>query len=81
MCLVRRYEFSYSAQYCVVEKRIYHGLPDLMTRVAKEELDELGDGIDECNVMYLPQVCYIVYVCVRVWICSVWTCACSVYYE
>ena len=40
-----------------VEKRIYHGLPDLMTKVAREELDELGDGIDECNVMYLPQVC------------------------
>ena len=31
------------------EKRIYHGLPDLMTRVAREELDELGDDIDECN--------------------------------
>ena len=30
-----------------------------MTKVAKEELDELGDDIDECNVMYLPQVCYI----------------------
>ena len=27
-----------------------------MTKVAREELDELGDGIDECNVMYLPQV-------------------------
>ena len=38
------------------EKRIYHGLPDLMTKVAREELDELGDDIDECNVMYLPQV-------------------------
>ena len=28
-----------------------------MTRVAREELDQLGDDIDECNVMYLPQVC------------------------
>ena len=27
-----------------------------MTRVAREELDQLGDDIDECNVMYLPQV-------------------------
>jgi len=40
----------------VVEKRVYHGLPDLMTRVAREELDQLGDDVDECNVMYLPQV-------------------------
>ena len=42
-----------------VEKRIYHGLPDLMTKVAREELDELGDDIDECNVMYLPQVYFL----------------------
>ena len=40
----------YSYIMCIPEKRIYHGLLDLMTRVAKEELDELGDGIDECNV-------------------------------
>ena len=42
-----------------LEKRIYHGLPDLMTKVAREELDALGDDIDECNVMYLPQVCHV----------------------
>ena len=50
--------------FIILEKRIYHGLPDLMTRVAKEELDELGDSIDECNVMHLPQVCHIVRVSV-----------------
>ena len=44
-----------------IEKRIYHGLPDLMTKVAREELNELGDEIDECNVMYLPQVLYIIF--------------------
>ncbi|XP_065905616.1 mutS protein homolog 5-like [Dysidea avara] len=41
------------------KKRIYHGLPDLMTRVAREELDQLGDDIDECNIMYLPQLGYL----------------------
>jgi DNA mismatch repair protein MSH5 len=35
-------------------KELYNGLPDLLTRVAHEELEKLP-GIAECNVTYLPQ--------------------------
>lgn len=40
-------------------KRTYSGLPDFMTKVAKEELDRLSDEITECNVIYLPQLGYL----------------------
>ena len=40
----------------VVEKRTYNGLPDFMTKVAREELNKLSSSITECNVIYLPQV-------------------------
>ena len=38
------------------EKRTYNGLPDFMTKVAREELNKLSSAITECNVIYLPQV-------------------------
>ncbi|XP_060085682.1 mutS protein homolog 5-like [Ylistrum balloti] len=40
-------------------KRTYNGLPDFMTKVAKEELKRLSDEITECNVIYLPQLGYL----------------------
>ena len=36
-------------------KELYNGLPDLLTRVAHEELQRFP-GLSECNVTYLPQV-------------------------
>ncbi|XP_074643458.1 mutS protein homolog 5-like [Tubulanus polymorphus] len=39
-------------------KRTYNGLPDFMTKVARAELDCLDD-INECNVIYLPQLGYL----------------------
>ena len=39
-----------------LEKRTYNGLPDFMTKVAREELNKLSSSITECNVVYLPQV-------------------------
>ncbi|KAK7501052.1 hypothetical protein BaRGS_00007537, partial [Batillaria attramentaria] len=41
------------------KKRLYYGLPDLMTKVAREELARLGDNIKACNVIYMPQICYL----------------------
>lgn len=41
------------------KKRTYNGLPDFMTKVAKEELNRLDDDITECNVIYLPQIGYL----------------------
>ncbi|KAM7286876.1 mutS protein homolog 5 [Ixodes scapularis] len=40
-------------------KRIYNGLPDLLTRIAYQELDRLDDRIPECQVVYLPQIGYL----------------------
>lgn len=40
----------------ITEKRTYNGLPDFMTKVAREELNKLSSSITECNVIYLPQV-------------------------
>ena len=37
-------------------KRTYNGLPDFMTLVAKKELEQLSEDIQQCNVTYLPQV-------------------------
>lgn len=41
------------------KKRRYNGLPDFMTLIAKEELDRLSEEITECNVIYLPQLGYL----------------------
>jgi len=38
------------------EKRTYNGLPDLMTRVAQEEMNRMNEDISECKVVYMPQV-------------------------
>ncbi|KAK3747589.1 hypothetical protein QZH41_015825 [Actinostola sp. cb2023] len=41
------------------KKRTYNGLPDFMTKVAREELNKLQASITECNVIYLPQLGYL----------------------
>lgn len=41
------------------KKRTYNGLPDFMTKVAREELNKLSSSITECNVVYLPQLGYL----------------------
>ncbi|XP_076441308.1 mutS protein homolog 5-like [Babylonia areolata] len=41
------------------KKRLYFGLPDLMTKVAREELAQLKDDVKSCNVIYMPQICYL----------------------
>ncbi|XP_078354214.1 mutS protein homolog 5-like isoform X2 [Oculina patagonica] len=41
------------------KKRTYNGLPDFMTKVAREELSKLSSSITECNVIYLPQLGYL----------------------
>ncbi|XP_076335549.1 mutS protein homolog 5-like isoform X2 [Tachypleus tridentatus] len=41
------------------KKRTYNGLPDFMTKVAQQELSQLSDGIKECQVIYLPQLGYL----------------------
>ncbi|XP_064626771.1 mutS protein homolog 5-like [Lineus longissimus] len=41
------------------KKRTYNGLPDFMTQVAKSELEKLSDDVEECNVIYLPQLGYL----------------------
>jgi len=40
----------------LLEKRTYNGLPDLMTKVAQEEMNRMSDDISECKVVYMPQV-------------------------
>ncbi|CAG5115808.1 unnamed protein product, partial [Candidula unifasciata] len=41
------------------KKHTYNGLPDLMSRVAREELNSLSDDIKACVVSYLPQIGYL----------------------
>ncbi|XP_062522502.1 mutS protein homolog 5-like isoform X2 [Corticium candelabrum] len=41
------------------KKQTYNNLPDLMTDVAREELDKFGSEIEECAVVYLPQLGYL----------------------
>ncbi|GAB1600156.1 mutS protein homolog 5 [Argonauta hians] len=41
------------------KKRTYNGLPAFMTEVAKDELNNLSEDITECNVVYLPQLGYL----------------------
>ncbi|XP_030852614.1 mutS protein homolog 5-like [Strongylocentrotus purpuratus] len=40
-------------------KRTYSTLPSLMTTVAREELDRLGPHIEECSIIYVPQLGYL----------------------
>ena len=41
------------------KKRVFSGLPELMTKVAEQELSQLDDRVLECNVIYLPQLGYL----------------------
>ncbi|XP_033111357.1 mutS protein homolog 5-like [Anneissia japonica] len=41
------------------KKRTFNSLPSLMTQVAREELNSLSSDIEECNVIYLPQLGYL----------------------
>ncbi|XP_023239367.1 mutS protein homolog 5-like isoform X4 [Centruroides sculpturatus] len=41
------------------KKRTYNGLPDFMTKVAQKELEKLSSEIQECSVIYLPQLGYL----------------------
>ena len=41
------------------KKKLFHGLPDLMTKVAEQELNDLDSRVGECNVIYLPQLGYL----------------------
>ncbi|XP_054716142.1 mutS protein homolog 5-like isoform X2 [Uloborus diversus] len=40
-------------------KRRYHGLPDFMTQIACEELQNLDHDVQQCRVIYLPQLGYL----------------------
>ncbi|GIX69921.1 hypothetical protein CEXT_58242 [Caerostris extrusa] len=40
-------------------KRTYNGLPDFMTQVAYQELQDLHPDIQQCSVIYLPQLGYL----------------------
>jgi len=42
--------------YHCPERSLLHGLPDLMTKVAAEELHKMNYAVSECNVIYYPQV-------------------------
>eukprot|EP00116_Pleurobrachia_bachei_P001858 sb/3462120/ len=42
------------------KKRVYNGLPELMTSIAEQELADLDPRIAECSVIYLPQLGYLV---------------------
>ncbi|KAK8778906.1 hypothetical protein V5799_019755 [Amblyomma americanum] len=41
------------------KKRIYNGLPDLLTRIAYGELEKLDPEVTDCQVVYLPQIGYL----------------------
>ncbi|GFY48831.1 mutS protein homolog 5 [Trichonephila inaurata madagascariensis] len=40
-------------------KRTYNGLPDFMTQVAYQELQDLSQEVQQCSVIYLPQLGYL----------------------
>ncbi|KAK3803875.1 hypothetical protein RRG08_029467 [Elysia crispata] len=41
------------------KKRLFHGVPDILNQVAREELEGLSDEIDHCSASYLPQLGYL----------------------
>ncbi|GFO04709.1 muts protein homolog 5-like, partial [Plakobranchus ocellatus] len=41
------------------KKRLFHGVPDILNRVAREELESLSEEIDHCKASYLPQLGYL----------------------
>ena len=40
----------------LLEHSLLSGLPDLMAKVAQEEMESLEGAISECSVVYFPQV-------------------------
>jgi len=40
----------------MAEKRTYNGLPDIMTKVAHDEMVRMDGAIEQCAVNYMPQV-------------------------
>ena len=44
--------------YFLLEHCLLSGLPDLMAKVAQEEMEILEGVISECSVVYFPQVRY-----------------------
>ena len=52
-CFVCNNVFSFRL---IAEKRMFNGLPEIMTRVAEEEMRCLSNDITECHIIYLPQV-------------------------
>ena len=40
----------------LLEHSLLSGLPDLMAKVAQEEMESLEGTISECSVVYFPQV-------------------------
>ncbi|XP_061413891.1 mutS protein homolog 5 isoform X1 [Lethenteron reissneri] len=66
---VMDFESSKMESRCVVKpnvdtsldekKRTFYGLPDFMTRVARDELEELDVRITSCRIIYLPQLGYL----------------------
>ncbi|XP_052239261.1 mutS protein homolog 5-like isoform X3 [Dreissena polymorpha] len=41
------------------KKRIFSQLPEVMSKVAQEELNKLKDFVTECSVLYIPQIGYL----------------------
>ena len=39
-------------------RRVHSGLPDLLLRVAREEVSDLPDYMSECAMVYVPQIGY-----------------------
>ena len=53
---IQHYTHTHTPYTHSLGRAVYHGLPDLLTRVAGQELERLGGDISECKVVYLPQV-------------------------
>ncbi|XP_052776091.1 mutS protein homolog 5-like [Mya arenaria] len=41
------------------KKRVFSELPEVMTKVALDELNKLEDYVTECSVLYMPQIGYL----------------------
>uniref|UniRef100_A0A0K2UNZ0 MutS protein homolog 5like [Alligator mississippiensis] n=1 Tax=Lepeophtheirus salmonis TaxID=72036 RepID=A0A0K2UNZ0_LEPSM len=42
------------------KRRKHNGLPDLLTSIAEMEIVDLGDVIEECSIIYLPRIGYMI---------------------
>lgn len=45
--------------FVVPEKRMYARLPEILSEVARKEMNRLRDYISECGCIYLPQIGYL----------------------